>query len=242
MAHLPLIDAQEWESVSSKFNYNDIPVYWNGYKIGIRKMIEVIQQSFQSTGKYFVESFDVSQFKHNRKGVQYKDIHASKIIFCNGVSDMHTQWFKKLPFIKNRGDILILNIPELPVDDVYDLGVRLVHLHQQVWWCGANQQWSLKDMLPDTQWRDQVIERLTQQLNIDFKVEKHLVAQRPTTEGQFHLMGLHPQFTEIGLMNGMGSRGLTFAPVLAQRFAAYLCGATTKIESYNQSRFESFCV
>ena len=95
-------------------------------------------------------------------------------------------------------------------------------------------------MQPDIGWREQVITQMQNWLKIPFTIASHKVAMRPTTAGQFPLMGKLPYKNNVYLFGGLGTRGFTLAPVLSAPFSEYLCGKSEYIGGYNEEKFYSF--
>src|SRR5690606_19382748 len=59
------------------------------------------------------ETFLYNDCKFESGEIHYQDIVASNIIFCEGAGGHKNTLFPNLPFTKNKGNVLILHIPEL---------------------------------------------------------------------------------------------------------------------------------
>lgn len=183
---------------------------------------------FSSWKKYLLlkkaflnEHFDVTQIVISNKSVVYKNIRAEKIVFCEGASGVNNPFFANLPFTRNRGEALLLSIPDLPQHFIYHNGIRLIPAGNQLFWCGSNYTWNYSDLEPDVEWQKQTSAILQQWLKLPFTIENHIVAERPTTAGQIPLMLIHEQLP-AALFNGLGTKGFLMAPLLAKQFAERL--------------------
>lgn len=183
------------------------------------------------------EEFDTNKLEIHDNGVEYAQIQAKAVICCEGISAMRSRYFNVLPFIKNRGDILHVHIPDLPRGFVYENKVRLVERPSGLWWCGSNHQWNYTDLHPNKIWRKEVVDHLHAWLKVPFEIRQHTVGERPTTAGQFPLIGMHPSYPRLGIFNGLGTRGLTLAPWYAAHVAKWLCGEIPEIPGYPRERF-----
>ncbi|MFT4062092.1 MAG: FAD-dependent oxidoreductase [Edaphocola sp.] len=166
------------------------------------------------------EYFDISKAEIGNHEIVYNQIKAAKIVFCEGAATQTQQLFPSLPFTQNRGDVMLLDIPNLPKHCIYQGAARLVHLHQDKWWCGSNYAWQFHDLKPDVAWRNNTMENLGKWLKLPFQITDHRVAQRPTTAGQKPLLLRHTAYRNVLLFNGLGTRGFSGGPALAKQMAA----------------------
>ncbi|MGN6494077.1 MAG: FAD-dependent oxidoreductase [Agriterribacter sp.] len=163
----------------------------------------------------------------------YKNIKAQRIIFCEGAQVWQNKFFNTLPFVKNRGEALLVLIPDLPQQYIYHNGIRLVPTGEQRFWCGSNYQWQFENLLPDGDWRKKTERQLQHWLKLPFTVEDHMVAERPTTAGQEILMGIHPKMPSLAILNGLGTKGFSAGPLLAKQ----LCSQLINSENFTSASF-----
>lgn len=191
--------------------------------------------------KAFTEAtFDENLLKVERDKIHYKNIIADKIVFCNGIAAANSRFFQSLPFTKNRGDVLLLDIPLLPEDAVYHQKLRLVPKGNHQFWCGSNYKWNFENLLPDENWRKESETALKSWLKIPFEIMDHIVARRPTTAGQIPFIGIHPKYESVAIFNGLGTRGFSSGPYWACEFAKRLINPDFHIPNYNRTLFEKW--
>jgi len=167
---------------------------------------------------FITASLQPDQVREIPGGLQWNNISAKGIIFCNGARAMRQPLFQHIPFTPNRGDVLLLEIPGLHSDQVLHLQhIRLIPLGENRYWCGSNYRWD-QDVQPDVAWRIQTEALLRKWLRVPFIIRQHLVAERPTTAGQQPVYGFLKSHPRIGIFNGLGTRGFSLAPVLARQF------------------------
>lgn len=163
--------------------------------------------------------FDLDQLSYRNGPVQYQDKQYSKIIFCTGVAAHSSPLFYRLRFTENRGDVLLLQSTQLDRNYIYQKDkLRLLPRADHSFWCGSNYLWAYDDMVPNQEWAEQTIAQLKRWLQIDFEVEAHICAKRPTTAGQIPFIGWHPIFPNIGICNGLGTKGFSAGPLWIENF------------------------
>lgn len=185
------------------------------WKINATELLSAWSDFLIQNGLLLRQRFDLSACKINPQSLQYQMIRSKKIIFCEGAAAAHNPLFEKLPFTKNRGDVLLLSVPGLPVEYIYHHGIRLVPVGNGLFWCGGNYRWQFNDLVPDRQWRSQTEALLRRWLKLPFQVADHIVAERPTTAGQQFFSGIHPSMPSVAIFNGLGTKGFFCGPSLA---------------------------
>lgn len=211
---------------------NEISKYFQTSK-GIWKLAETQRIRFQilktkwrnywqSKGLYLQESFDQDLCEFSPEEINYKGFKIKKIIFAEGVKGSTNSYFRDLPFTRNLGNILRLQIGALPSHFACHLkGKKLLPLGNHEFWFGSNYQWQFKDTKPDVNWQRESIAMLEQQLKVPFKVLKHDTAQRPTTAGQKPLLLQSTEHPRLYFFNGLGTRGFLTGPSQAKLMGKY---------------------
>ncbi len=168
------------------------------------------------------EQFDAELLKAQPDHISYKNITASKIIFCDGISSYNNPWFKLLPFAPNKGEALIVQIPELPATNILKQGLSIVPWKDDLFWIGSSYQWTYDNDFPTENFRTKTEQSLRFWLKLPFKVVHHLAAVRPATIERRPFVGLHPQHPSVCIFNGMGTKGCSLAPYFAYELSQHL--------------------
>ena len=169
------------------------------------------------------EEFDFPELKIEKSIIVYKGITADKIIFCDGVSSFNYQFFQTLPFALNKGEILIIESKELPATNIFKKGILLCPFQEKdLFWVGTNYLWEYKDDLPSKEFRKQTESQLKSWLKVAFKIIDHKAAIRPATIERRPFVGMHPVYRNVGILNGMGTKGCSLAPFFAKQLVEHL--------------------
>jgi len=192
------------------------------YMVDVQTMLEKWRSVLQLKDQLVEERLDLSFLTTKDDAVVYKNIHADKIIFCDGIQSMQLPYFSLLPFAINKGEALIVQIPGLPVDKVYKKTNTITAWKDDLFWVGSSYDREYKDEYPSQAFYDQTKAWLQQFLKIPFNIVDHIAALRPTTVERRPFVGLHPSHPSIGILNGMGTKGVSLAPYFAKQFADHL--------------------
>lgn len=240
---------QQFPEYISNIVYKEGPDFYVPFGLGkieglwLIDAMQLLQQwkiHLQQKEAYKQQTFDLTALQLYEGKVVYGDIEAGKIIFCEGAFAAENPFFKTLPFTSNRGEALLIDIPDLSPEHIYHRKLRLVPRSDGLFWCGSNYIWNFDNLLPDELWKENAIAELKSWLKIPFTVKDHIVAQRPTTAGQIPLIGIHPKHKAVAIFNGLGTRGFSAGPYWAESFAALLTSKISVMPKYDHLRFNKF--
>ncbi|HEV3222710.1 MAG TPA: FAD-dependent oxidoreductase [Puia sp.] len=167
---------------------------------------------------YLVENiFDLLKLKEANKSLDYSGIRASYIIFCDGKSSAQNPHFDKLPFALNKGEAILVEIKSLPANKVYKKGMSLVPFRNNIFWLGSSYEWSFDNDKPSEKFRKNAEEWLNYNLKLSYTILEHFSSIRPATLERRPFVGFHPFHQQIGILNGMGTKGCSLAPYFARQ-------------------------
>ncbi len=194
------------------------------YTAHLETVLPVWRQQLIEKGALLEEEFDIKQLQLASNKIHYRDVVADKVIFCDGTSGAINSYFDMLPFAPNKGEMLIVEIPDLPQTTVYKKGMMLVPLATPgMWWVGSNYEWNFDHAYPTAGFREKTEQLLKHWLKIPFTVTAHLCGIRPATLERRPFIGFHPLYPTVGLLNGMGTKGCSLAPFFARQLVDSLC-------------------
>src|SRR6185503_18649771 len=128
--------------------------------------------------------------------------------------------------------------PGLPGNLVYKKGMMLAPLASPgLWWVGSNYAWEFDDADPTKEFREKTELLLKEWLRMPFKVVAHLSGIRPATLERRPFVGLHPLHPNIGILNGMGTKGCSLAPFFAKQLVDHFLHHTPITPEADVKRF-----
>jgi glycine/D-amino acid oxidase-like deaminating enzyme len=197
-----------------------------GMLVNMKLLQQKYREQLANTGRLLEEQFDLQHCTTENGRIQYKDIAALYLIFCDGPAVMNNPWFRQLPFSLNKGEALIADIPGLPRGEVFKSDIKITPWEQDLFWVGTSFDWNYTTPEPSAAFRTATELAMKHWLKLPFTIQGHLSGIRPATVGQKPVVGMHPQHRQIGIFNGMGSKGCTQAPYFARQLAAHVVNGT----------------
>ena len=186
------------------------------YLIDINKLISSWRFFLTQEKIIIEENFDEAHLIIQENQLQYKNIKAKKIIYCNGVNAMQSKWFKYLPFAPNKGEALLVQIPNLNNLKIYKQGFSLVPWEKDIFWLGSSYEWNFKDSYPSNEFKLKAEKALKDWLKIPFTIVDHLASIRPTNTERRPFVGFLNHQPHIGILNGLGTKGCSLAPYFSK--------------------------
>jgi glycine/D-amino acid oxidase-like deaminating enzyme len=222
-------------------------------------LLRAARQRMIRDGRLLEERFEAADLEIGH-GVRYRGISAQKLIFCDGVAGFESAYFSKLPFAPNKGEALIVDIPELRaaggVTDtaggadpaggaadtaggatVFKKGISLAPWQNGLFWVGSSYEWSFEDSAPTEAFRKRTERLLGEWLQCPFRTVAHIASVRPATLERRPFVGFHPLYPAVGILNGMGTKGCSLAPYFARQLVQHITEGTALRPDADVRRF-----
>jgi glycine oxidase len=198
--------------------------FLNSGRCDLAQLIFSWQQFINENNQiYLEEAFDYEALQIKGSQVKYKEIEASRIIFCEGASAMQNPFFNYLPFNPAKGEMLIVKIPDYPFKDkmVKD-GIFIIHLKEDVYWVGSSYNRNFENSEPSEEEKNNLISELKNLIKTPFEILDHKAAVRPTVRDRKPFLGKHPDFENVYIFNGLGAKGSYLGPYFASHMVEYM--------------------
>ena len=169
--------------------------------------------------------FDHQGLKISSDHVRYAGEKYGTVVFCEGFRAQFNPYFNTLPFNSVKGEVLTLKLdaPRLP-DEIINKGKWLLPQGKGMFMAGATYIWDTLDRVPTPQAREEILHGLSAALELKAQVVDHAAGIRPVLQDQIAVMGRHPQFGRLAILNGLGSKGFLVAPLYCRQLADHLEG------------------
>ncbi len=202
-----------YKGIDSPFGYGE--VMQSGY-VNTAALLAAYHQYLKDHRLMFTETFDYNQLVIQNDGIIYNEIQCKNIVFAEGFGIHANPFFSQLPLDGTKGELLIIKAPGLNLDVIVKSTVFILPLGNDLYKVGATYNWDDKTATPTESGKQELIANLKSILSLDFEIVDHLAGVRPTVKDRRPMVGTHPKYNNLHLLNGLGTRGVMLAPAMAK--------------------------
>jgi len=192
-----------------------------GY-VDVNLLLTCLEKIRREKDEIRTETFRFSDLQIQDSGIQYQNMAAKEIIFCEGYQGATNPFFGWLPFSLNKGEILDIETDIVANEYIYNKAVYVLSIGEKQWRIGATYNWRQVDDFISSEGRQELEIKLKNLLKLPFTVINQKAGIRPAVRDRRPLIGTHPKHPNVHLFNGMGSKGVMMAPYLAHHFEQVL--------------------
>jgi glycine/D-amino acid oxidase-like deaminating enzyme len=142
---------------------------------------------------------------------------------------LRTHFSKNLKFKHSKGEVLELKIPELNQQEIISGEIFVMPINNDRYKVGATYSWDDLNWETTESARMELLDKLHNISSTHFEVINQKAGIRPTMHDRKPVIGLLPDNPQIGIFNGLGSKGVLLGPYFAKQFANFLIGDSTYI-------------
>ncbi len=216
---IPKIINKEFKGIKAEYGYGKLI---NTGRIDTKALLKDYRKYLREKNLLKEESFTYAKLKINETNVEYKAVKASKIVFCEGFGLKKNPYFNNLPMQEAKGELLTIYAPNLNVNFLVKAAVFVLPLGDNHYKVGATFNWKDKTTLPTSEGKQELIHKLNTFITVPFKIVAHTAGIRPTVKDRRPLLGKHPTYQNLAILNGLGTRGVMLAPTVAKALYNYL--------------------
>ena len=220
--------------VENNFGYGTVTQ--SGW-INTKLMLSKYREFLEKEALILNEKFDFDSLKVETEKITYKEVTANKIIFCEGTQIQQNPYFNYLPMVPTQGEILTIKIENLSMDKILNKGFFIMPLGNNLYRVGATYNWKISHYETTEEAKAELIEKIKTVLPQEFEIVNHQAGIRPTVKDRKPLIGVHPEYKNLGVFNGMGTKGILIAPYFANHFSEFLEGNSELEKEVNIDRF-----
>lgn len=207
------INYNRYNGIHSPFGFGE--VMQSGY-VDTASLLKEYQKYLIKNNLFNVETFEYDQLIIQSDAIIYKGNEYKNVIFAEGFGIHCNPFFSQLPLDGTKGELLIIKAPGLNLDVIIKSSVFVLPLGNDLYKVGATYNWEDKSATPTEQGKQEIITNLKSILTTDFEIIEHLAGVRPTVKDRRPMVGTHPKYKNLHVLNGLGTRGVMLAPTMAK--------------------------
>ncbi len=206
-------------------------------KLNTKLLFNSYANWLKKENKLFSDTFDYNQLKIEQEAVSYQDIKAKNIVFTEGYGMMQNPYFNHLPMQGSKGEYIVIKAKELKEIQIIKSSIFLIPLGDDLYKVGATYNRDQKDNLTTLEAKNELTNKLDTLLGCPYEIVDHEAGMRPTVKDRRPLVGRHPKYNNLWLLNGFGSHGITIAPWAAKSLYERIEHQIPLLEEMNIERF-----
>jgi len=219
---------------------NDFGVVEKAGRIQVAKLLSAYKLELLKNNSYKNEVFDFDSLNSNGDGISYKGLRAKNVVFCEGFGLKSNPYFNYLPLNGTKGEVLIIKAESLKLDSIVKSGVFIIPIEEEdCYLVGATYHWTDKAWGTTEDAKLELIKKLDTVLSCDYEIVDQLAGIRPTVKDRRPLVGQHPEYKNMFVLNGLGTRGVMVASTVSSELFNYIENKITLDVEIDIERFSS---
>ncbi len=188
-----------------------------GGRVHLEKLLADYRQKLSVENKIRTELFDYNALQITDNYIEYNDITAKKVVFCEGYGIKQNPFFNHLPLNGNKGEVMTVRVPNLQLN---------VAIKSKVF------------IMPTDSGKSELLEKLQSFVSGDIEVLEHRAGVRPTIADRRPLLGQHSDYPSLYILNGLGTRGVMLGATMAKQLYDFIENSVPLDPVVNIKRFE----
>lgn len=233
----PNLITKKYQSIDAHLGYGE--VLYSGF-IDTTNLLESYKKYLLSITSYVEQTFDYDKLHCNEDFIQYENLKAKQIVFAEGFGMLLNPFFNNLPLDGAKGELLLIKTPNLNIDAIIKTGIFIIPLGKDTFKVGATYNWTDKTNTPTLEAKEELIKELKELIQCDFEIIDHHAGIRPTVKDRRPMLGTHPKYKNLHLLNGLGTRGVMLAPAMAKMLFQNIELGTELNPYVNINRFKNY--
>jgi glycine/D-amino acid oxidase-like deaminating enzyme len=183
--------------------------------------MEAIRNYFVEKQQFQEHTLAYDKLSITTNSIVYGEYQSEKIIFCEGTHALENPYFNWLPIRPLKGETLTVQ-SNLPENVIVNRGIYGVPVEKGVFKLGAT--YETKDLSPVTTTKglEELEEKFKEIISLPYNVVNQEWGFRPTTPDRRPIIGEHPEYNNVIVCNGLGTKGVSLAPFVSNLLAEFL--------------------
>lgn len=232
---IPKVIQNKNENIQAPFGFGEVS---RSGRIDTTFLIKEYRNYLLESKQLIEEQFEYTSLELT-KPLHYKSFQAGCIVFAEGFGMKKNPFFKNLPLVGNKGELITIRAPDLHLETILKAGIFIIPTGNDFYRVGATYNWNDKTVTPTAEARKELLEKLDKIIGCDYEVISHQAGVRPTVVDRKPLLGRHTEFKNLYVFNGLGTHGVMIAPTAAKNLFDLIENGKTLDKEMDIARFYS---
>ena len=191
-------------------------------RVDLKNLISTFREKLITANRLIEEKFHYGSIQFKKEELNYKNISTQKIIFCEGHQASQNPFFKFIRYRHTKGEVLRIKTKNYQSDFILNKAMFLMPEKDHYFRLGATYDWQELSNRITQKAKEELQEKLSKIFTDEYEIVDQQSGIRPTTHDRRPVIGLHPDKPQIGIFNGLGSKGTMLGPYFAKQFSLLL--------------------
>ena len=204
----------EDEGIQGALSYGEVK---QSGRVDLPGLISAMRHYLIETNRLISERMDYSALDIKADEIIYKGLATSHIIFAEGAQVVDNPLFNHIPWEPNKGEVLLCRIKNFNFPYLLRHRIFIAKLFEDLFWCGSAYSNHFDHPYPTTTEGSRLFDQLKKILpQHEITIEDHQAAVRPSIKGRRPVVGHHPDYHNVYILNGLGTKGSSLGPYFAK--------------------------
>jgi glycine/D-amino acid oxidase-like deaminating enzyme len=220
----PYIAENASDPVLSSYIHNDhggLEVVKSGW-VDLPLLLDASEAYFCQNGMAIRDVFRVEDLVITNDCVTWKGSRFRMAIFCEGYQATVNPLFSWLPFAPVKGQLLHIETADIVKPYIINQGIFILPVNERECRVGATYSWDNLNWEVTDEARVELETKLGQLFKGEYTLTNQFAGIRPSSNDRRPIIGIHPAYPNVGIFNGLGTKGVTLGPYFAKQFADHL--------------------
>lgn len=209
-----------------KCGWLDLPVF-----------LDAARRYFSEKGMLTEDEVVETEINSTSDLVCVKHFEADRLVVCNGSLMDTWKMFSHLPLIRTKGQVVDLRTQDFSLQSIVNFGHFIIPKEENTIRLGSTYEWDETDEAPTPAVRQLLTDSLDAHCKLTWTLSEHRAGFRPAMRDRRPVAGFLPNAPRIGLINGLGSKGVMLTPFVAQQLISHLQTGAALDKEIDHARF-----
>ena len=209
-------------------------------RVDLPRLRGALLADFRARGRLCEESFDHARLRREPRGWRYGGLRARTVTFCEGSAIRENPWFRDLPFRPAKGETVRFACPGLRLPDaVHQHRKWIFPLADGTFRAGATFVPGVNDPSPTEAGAREILDAVAAFTPSGSQPAPlgQSAGVRPCSVDAKPILGPHPEQPGLYLLNGLGAKGATTAPLMSALLARQILQGAPPDPALSPQRF-----